>query len=350
MPRSFTNGDYSLVIAIESGSRPNSWYRILADRQSGALSCDCPLWVFNHNQRTCQHTNFAAALVSGTPLTQGGATVHVSAMPPLLSATQQQWPGLRGAWQIEQATMRINTHPYHVVLLRLAPGNGGTATGIVAFAERHRHSEQEMIAGVAGWAGYAIAAEVARLGGFPMIGQPPEHFHIDRPEARGRSSRQRPAPHSAARIGLADILRVGDVTDQGDGLRPEQRAEQTLRLFIGETLYQQLEGQGYIDISSVHYASEQRVYRLRRDPHRQRERRVRVFEGGRYTKDFCIVRAQDVPEADHLLTVLLGLLSDEQATLSVVRDYNIFEPYSDSAVRETIPAIWTTRPTATSLT
>src|SRR5579884_2089983 len=160
MPRSLASGDYSLVMAIESGSRPNSWYRVLADRQSGALSCDCPKWIFNHNQRTCQHTNFAAALVSGTPLSRG-ATVHVSTTSPLLSATQQQWPGLLGTWQIEEADTRINTHPYRVVLLRLAPGNGGTATGVVAFAERHRHTEREMIAGVAGWAGYALAAEVA---------------------------------------------------------------------------------------------------------------------------------------------------------------------------------------------
>ena len=110
MPRSLASGDYSLVMAIESGSRPNSWYRVLADRQSGALSCDCPKWIFNLNQRTCQHTDFAAALVSGTPLSRG-ATVHVSTTSPLLSATQQQWPGLRGTWQIEEADTRINTHP-----------------------------------------------------------------------------------------------------------------------------------------------------------------------------------------------------------------------------------------------
>ncbi len=348
MPRSLASGDYSLVMAIESGSRPNSWYRVLADRQSGALSCDCPKWIFNHNQRTCQHTNFAAALVSGTPLSRG-ATVHVSTTSPLLSATQQQWPGLLGTWQIEEADTRINTHPYRVVLLRLAPGNGGTATGVVAFAERHRHTEREMIAGVAGWAGYALAAEVARLGGFPMVGQPPEHFRVDGPQAGSRNRRQRPARDGAPvaeRIGLADILRVGDAVDQGDGLRPEQRAENTLRLFMGETLYQQLEGQGYIDVSSVRFASEQRVYRLRRDPHRRRERRVRVFEHGRYTKDFCIVCAQDIPEADHLLTVALMLLSDEEAALSVVGRHNIFTPYSDDPTRESVPAVWKPRPTA----
>jgi hypothetical protein len=56
-----------------------------------------------------------------------------------------------------------------------------------------------------------------------------------------------------------------------------------------------------------------RVYRLRRDPAKHRDRRVRVFERGRYVNDFCIVRVQNVPEADHLLTVFQRLLSDEDA-------------------------------------
>src|SRR5207248_11673557 len=144
------------------------WYRVLADRRSGALSCDCPPWTFNRNEdtegrRACLHTDFANILATGTPAAQGG-TVRASTTSPLLSATQTQWPGLRGDWQLQQADTRINTHPYHVVLLRLALGNGGVATGTVAFATRHHHTEAEMIGGVAGWAGYAIAAEVARLG------------------------------------------------------------------------------------------------------------------------------------------------------------------------------------------
>jgi len=39
MPRSLANGDYRLVMAVESSSRPDSWYRVLADLHTGALSC-----------------------------------------------------------------------------------------------------------------------------------------------------------------------------------------------------------------------------------------------------------------------------------------------------------------------
>lgn len=94
-----------------------------------------------------------------------------------------------------------------------------------------------------------------------------------------------------------------EASARGDGLRPIERAEQTLRLFLGEQLYQQLETHGFLDVSSVRYAEEQRVYRLRRDPGKLCERRVRVFIHGQYFNDFCIVRAQSVPEADHFLTV-----------------------------------------------
>jgi hypothetical protein len=111
------------------------------------------------------------------------------------------------------------------------------------------------------------------------------------------------------------------------------RAENTLRLFLGDDTYALLERQGFLDVSSVRYASEQRVYRLRRDPAKQRERRVRVY--------------QDVPADDWWLTVWLGLLSDEDATLSVVQRHNVFPPFSDGNERETIPAVW--RPRATGI-
>jgi hypothetical protein len=61
---------------------------------------------------------------------------------------------------------------------------------------------------------------------------------------------------------------------------------------------------------------------------------------GRYVNDFCIVRAQMVPEADHLLTMFLQLLSDEDSALSVVKDHNIFGPYSDGHEQETIAPVW----------
>lgn len=145
-------------------------------------------------------------------------------------------------------------------------------------------------------------------------------------------------------LGLADILWVGDVIDQGDGLSPSTRAENTLKLFLGDETYARLEQYGFIDVPSVRYAEQRRVYRLRRDPAKQRDRRIRFFQNGNYYKDFCVVRTQDVPEADHVLGLFLGLLSDEEATLSVVDSrYNILPPNSDGQERETIPAVWRPR-------
>jgi hypothetical protein len=136
---------------------------------------------------------------------------------------------------------------------------------------------------------------------------------------------------------------VGDQVNLGDGYTPQQRAENTLRLFLGAELYTQLERQHFLDVSSVLYANNQRVYRIRRDPRKQYERRIRVFEHGCYRNDFCIVRGQDVPEADHWLTVFLSLISDEANALSVVRSGNVFSPNSDGQECETVPAIWQTR-------
>ena len=218
--------------------------------------------------------------------------------------------------------------------------NGGIAIGVIAFAQRHRPTQQHLQTRVAMWGGYALASEVARIGGYPLAGQPPEHFRVT--SAR-RARRAVGGQVEAPAIGLGDILRIGDVEDLGDGLRPTERAERTLRLFLGEQLYQQLETRGFLDVSSVRYVEEQRVYRLRRDPGKQRERRVRVFERGRYLNDLCIVRAQSVPEADHFLTMFLGLLSDEESTLSVVKRHDKFAPNSDGREPETIPAIWQPR-------
>jgi hypothetical protein len=346
MPRSLAHGDYTLLLAIESASRPASWYRVLADRRSGAVSCDCAPFIFNRQHDAqghlcCQHTAIAALLSSSSEETASSASSArrpTDTADPLLVATQEQWPGLHGTWSIERRNVSIQQNPYLFVLLRLALGNGGETTGVVAFAERHHPSEQRLQAGVAGWAGYAIAAEVARRGGYPLAGQPPEHFRV--PQSRA-SRRATPSAQAAfPSVGLADILRVGDTIDLGDGLQPAARAERTLRLFLGETLYTQLERQHFLDVSSVRYAAQQRVYRLRRDHFKRRERRVRVFEHGEYVNDYCIVRGQDVPEADHFLTVFLGLLSDEMETLTVVRSHNVFRPLSDGREAEIVPALW----------
>jgi hypothetical protein len=237
---------------------------------------------------------------------------------------------------MEERDAHINGKLYHFVLVRLALGNGGEATGIVAFAQAHHHSVQQMIPGVAGWAGWAIATEVARLGGFVTVGNPPEHFRIDR-----RPARQRQDVPVVASIGLADILRVGDIIQPGTN--PQLIAENTLHLFMGETLYNQLERQHFLDVSSVYHADEQRVYRLRRDPYKVQERRVRVFKRTVYSEDNCIVRGQSVPEADFYLTNFLNFLSDENHALSVVGRHNVFPPYSDGRERETVPAVWSAR-------
>jgi hypothetical protein len=347
MPRSLANGDYSLVMAIESASRSHSWYRVLVDRHTSNLSCDCPSWTFHQDGgavRSCKHTRLAQLLVN----TQGMVDVQRAGAPVerasgaaaetnlLVQATRQQWPGLGGRWSLEWRISNIDNHPYHFILLCLTTGNGTTATGLVAFAQHFHRTVESMVAGVAGWAGYAIAAEVARVAGYPMAGQPPEHFKVTRHVEMETGGRRR-------RLGLSDILRVGDQVDLGDGYTPEQRAENTLRLFLGEELYAQLERQHFLDVSSTHHTLERRVYRVRRDPARRRERRVRLFERGHYTNDLCIVRGQDVPEADHWLTVFLGLISDEERTLSVVQNFNVFPPHSDdypNREEEIIPAIW----------
>jgi hypothetical protein len=345
MPRSLARGDYRLLMAIESASRANSWYRVLVDCQSGQLSCDCPSWTFRQGAgsagagRSCKHTHIAQLLVNpagevnARPAGQvveraGGAAAENNR---LVQAARHQWPGLGGRWSFEQRASTIDGQPYHFVLLRLTTGNGTTATGLVAFVRSFHPTTESMVAGVAGWAGYAIAAEVARVAGYALAGQPPGHFTVTRRAA------------TAGRLGLADILRVGDQVNLGDGYTPVQRAENTLRLFLGESLYAQLERQHFLDVSSVCYASEKRVYRVRRDPAKRRERRVRVFTDGRYVRDLCIVRGQDVPEADHWLTVWLSLISDEERALSVVGPHNIFPPHSDDYYEreeETIPAVW----------
>lgn len=339
MPRSLVRGDYSLIMAIESASRANSWYRVLADRQTGNLSCDCPVWTFRQDGgqvRSCKHTRLAQLLSSaqqpGIAIARARGTAAETNL--LIQATRQQWPGLGGKWSIEQRLHTFDNTPYTFVLLRLNTGNGASATGVVAFSQSFHPTQESLVAGVAGWAGYAIAAEIARRAGYPLAGQPPDHFKVTR--GRGTGTRTR-------RLGLGDILRVGDQMDLGDGYTPAQRAENTLRLFLGEHLYTQLERQHFLDVSSAHYAHEQRVYRVRRDPAKQRERRVRVFRRGHYENDFCIVRSQDVPEADHWLGVFLRLISDEEGQLSVVGPYNIFSPHSDDYERreeETIPAVW----------
>jgi hypothetical protein len=174
-----------------------------------------------------------------------------------------------------------------------------------------------------------------------LIGEPPLHFAE---ELLGRGATRRSAPQPD--LTTHEILAIGNQRDLGDGLTPAQRAENTLRLFLGPQ-HALLERQGFLDVSSGLYPG--RVYRLRRDPQRRYERRVRVFEQSRYINDFCIVRAQSVPEADHYLTLYFGLIADERRILSVVQRGNIFGPQSDGHERETVPAVWQPRTSGSAL-
>ena len=337
MARSLRNGDYRLLLAVQSPRDPERWYRVLADNATGALSCDCPAWTFNQRgNRACKHTEFVSSLVRGQQTATSVPRMRVD--HPLIGATRTQWAPLRqfvaeDAWGLQEGRGQIGGEPFDLVLVEASGATGTVATGTVAFARAHQWPIGQRAAAVAGWCGYAIAADFARQAGAAFVGEPPAHWRGEAPTRR----RGAVAPAS----GDAAILQVGNRPDLDDGLTPTERAERTLRLFLGAERLLLLQRQGFLDIASALHDG--RVYRLRRDPQHRRERRIRVFEGGRYVRDLCVVRAQNVPEADHYLTVYFGLLANEAWVLSVVRGGNIFSPNSDGPERETLPTIWTPR-------
>lgn len=361
MARSLRNGDFDLILAIQSPSSPDRWYRVLLDRASAragetVLSCDCTGWrqdaknlaarralAAGHSDigvrvpRGCKHTDAARALLGPTT---AGAMPRYRTDHPYVGATRTQWAPLRNfvledGWSIQEARITVSSDPYHLVLLAATGTTGVTATAAIAFAACHPSTLGSRAAPVAAWGGYTIAASFCRQAGVPLAGEPPLHFADD---LRG----PRTTPRSAVQAGSTtrEILAIGDQRDLGDGLTPGQRAENTLRLFLGPQ-HALLERQSFLDVSSGLYPG--RVYRLRRDPLHRYERRVRVFENGVYMRDLCIVRAQSVPEADHFLTLHFGLIADERRILAVVQRGNIFGTQSDGHERETVPAIWQPR-------
>jgi hypothetical protein len=358
MARSLRNGDFDLVLAIQSPSSPDRWYRVLLDRQRAlagetVLFCDCVGWLQDARNlaarraltagrsdaglrvpRGCKHTDAAQALL-GQP--GGAAMPRYRTDHPYVGATRTRWAPLRdfvpeGGWGLQEARITVSDEPYHLVLLQATGSTGSVATAAIAFASCHPATLGSRAAPVAGWGGYAIAAAFCRQAGVPLVGEPPLHVADVLPERR--------AARPAGQLSDRAILAIGDQRDLGDGLTPAQRAENTLRLFLGPQ-HALLERQGFLDVSSGLYPG--RVYRLRRDPQRRYERRVRVFEQGRYVNDFCIVRAQSVPEADHFMTCYFGLIADERRILAVVQRGNIFSPNSDGQERETVPAVWQPR-------
>jgi hypothetical protein len=345
MPRSLARGDYSLVAVVESASSQDSWYRNMADRATHAISCDCASWCNSGVDRGCKHTDFTSALCAsahGQAPTVDTLNVARVRSHPLITATQQQWDGLSGQWSLEMGRGEIAGAGYLVTLLRLETGNGDIVTGVVAFCDRHHPTLATMTPAVVGWAGYAIASECARRSGSSAsVGQPPEHYRF-RPSSRASAARGRagvpPARAGQSRVYLRDILRV---TDLRDGMTPDQRGENTLRIFFGQD-YAVLERQHFLDLSSRFFPGT--VYRLRRDPAKRTEHRVRVFEDGRYVRDLCIIRGMTCPESDWYLSVYLRLATDERGLLAMLSKGNIWEPYSDDHTRETLPAVWQPAP------
>ena len=361
MARSLRNGDFDLVLAIQSPSSPDRWYRVLLDRDRArtgetVLSCDCTGWKQDARNLTarralaagrsdtslrvprgCKHTDVAITLLG---------TSSDTAMPryrtdhPYVGATRTRWAPLRDfvpedGWGIQEARVTVSNEPYHLVLLAATGTTGTTATAAIAFAACHPATLGSRAAPVGDWGGYTIAASFCRQAGVPLVGEPPLHFAET---LNGRSSTRRAAPQSGS--STREILAIGDQRDLGDGLTPSQRAENTLRLFLGPQ-HALLERQGFLDVSSGLYPG--RVYRLRRDPQRRYERRVRVFEQGVYVRDLCIVRAQRVPEADQFMSVYFGLIVDERRILSVVQRGNVFGTHSDGHEHETVLAMWQPR-------
>lgn len=344
---SIANGDYALVLYAQSASRPTDWYRVACHRRTRALSCDCPMWTFNQQgNRSCKHTDFAAFLRERMPEPSRTAsdetTVSGDDTHSFVVAIGEQFPGFQGHWQVQEQAGRIAREVYRAVRMRFTSGNGDRVVATLAFAGRHHLSDAAIRGEIAIRAGYTIALELAHRRGIALDMRPPSHYKTASLAAR-RTAR---SDHGLPAIEMDRILRIAGTPAAGS--TPAERAEGTLRLMLGDTLYTQLLGEGFLDVPSSSFADVHRVYRLRRDPARVSDKRVRVFEevDGRmaYVKDFCIVRRNgSVPEADHFLTRWLGLLSDERRILEVVGLHNIFAPHSDDygrRIEESTLPVW----------
>jgi hypothetical protein len=358
---SIANGDYLLVLYAQSASRAMDWYRVACQRRTQALSCDCPMWTFNqHGNRTCKHVDFAEWLLErerppeSTTITHAASLGPVSApvadsdevTHPYVTAIGEQFPGLRGHWQVHEQAGRIAREAYQIVHVHFASGNGDQVVATLAFAERHHLPDAARRGEIAIRAGYTIALELAHRRGIWLDVRPPSHYTSASPSARHSARHQIGTTRELPTMEMDHILRIAGTPAAGSS--PSERAEGTLRLMLGDTLYTHLLGDGYLDVPSAQYADRRRVYRLRRDSARVSDKRVRVFEevDGRmtYVKDFCIVRhSARLPEADHFLTKWLGLLSDERSILAVVKPHNIFAPHSDDygrRIEEPTSPVW----------
>jgi hypothetical protein len=277
---------------------------------------------------------------------------------PYVQAINAQFPGFLGHWRVDERHGHVAGDAYRVVQVGFQSGNGDAVEATLAFADRHALTAQQRLGELAVRAGYCIALELAHRRGIDLDVRPPSHYTAHGTGGSGGTGARAPTrrrgfvppqrtAHELPPIQLDQILRIAGTPAAGN--TPAERAEGTLRLMLGDETYGRLLQVGYLDVPSVRYADRRRVYRLRRDPARNSDKRVRVFEdvGGRmtYARDFCIVRqSYAVPEADHFLTKWLGLLSDEDSIIGVVGRHNIFSPHSDDdwgrRLEETTLPVW----------
>lgn len=349
--------------SVIEGSVQHRWYRQTAPHSGASdhLGCDCERWTRDRNRvRSCQHTRLAQAWQNGdmSQATQMGSvsTEVFLAMQPLLQ-------DIRGDWQLRDYLWQHEELEYRVAEVTVVVDNIAHSS-FVALGANFHPTAQDVAAGVARWAGYSLAQSLACANGYLHMTLPPTgHFNLrselqrledqrlaaEEVERRQRQARwdERQAEYNPLlpRIYTDPLLALADRKDLGDGKTPEQRSEEQLALFLG-ALYPSLIKQGFLDVSSKQTLG--RVYRLVIDPERRIDRRVMVFEQGRYTNDMCIVRMnRAVPVQDGFLRLYMGLLVNEQGIRDILSPYNYFKPFSDSRNKQQrqheMPAVWHAR-------
>lgn len=97
---------------------------------------------------------------------------------------------------------------------------------------------------------------------------------------------------------------------QRDRQAAEQRAAGLLREHLSDHQYQQLLGDGYLEVPSQ--LDPGRTYRIPAQPGR-----VAVYEGGRPVAQLCVIAADPVPQADLILAQKWLIEADEWAYLAV---------------------------------
>jgi hypothetical protein len=129
--------------------------------------------------------------------------------------------------------------------------------------------------------------------------------------------------HVCIRMGVGALRLSGRLKHQA----AEQRAEVLLREHVSERHYQQLLGDGYLEVPSQLYPG--RTYRLPQQPGR-----VTVCEGGRRVGQLCIIACDPVPHADLILTQKWLIEADERAYLALANWIGGSPPHHELRWRE----------------